>query len=311
MLARKSKNNRLESSRSSLPQAGGASPCQFYWFRPLGGSESCRRLTVERNTAKTALWALPLSLERLLKKMDENPSHRLEAVELDGTEDAWKALRDKEWKDICQKIRRRNVRKIGFYGGILDIQRSSMLNDMPWIQSVELYESRCHDETLRVVLEKCRTLAELRMFYCADLSRTQADMLLSLLQNRPTLRSLVLLSTPFDNPQKTALRFCLALEDLSSAALDEAEFSPMEDETKEYLSVILKIHRMRHYYYTRRRRTALAAFATADDALAVVQQWWRSTHRPNLEGALDTGKSTLENSLSLSRHASYGSTGSC
>ena len=306
MLGRRSKSNRLDNS-SFLQEE---SPCQFYWHRPIGAANFCRRLTVQLKTAKTALWALPLSLECVLTEISANP-RRLEAVELDGTDDAWKALRVSQWKDICLKIRRRNLRKVAFYGGVSDVQRSALLSNMPLIQSVELYESRSHDQTLQVLFQTTQKLAELRMFYCSEISNAQADILISMLKFRPTLRSLVLLHTAFSDPQKTALRFCLALEE--SASLDEAEFGQhVEDETKEYLSVITKIHRMRHYYYAKRQQTDLSAFSVADDALAVVQNWWRSNHRPNLaQHVLETENGAFEKSPCLSRHLSYGSTGSC
>mmetsp|Transcript_11745 Transcript_11745/g.22500 ORF Transcript_11745/g.22500 Transcript_11745/m.22500 type:complete len:258 (-) Transcript_11745:26-799(-) len=227
MLGKRSKSNRLDRRQSCLFQE--ESLCQFYWHRPLGAPEDCRRLTLQLKTAKTTLWALPLSLESALAEISDNP-RRLDTVEFDGTHEAWSALRESDWKDICQKVWRRNLRKISFYGGVSDTQRGVLLSNMPLIRSVEIYESRSHDRTLCILFQMCQRLAELRMFYCSDLSKDQADILLSMLHNRPALRSLVLLHTKFNDPQKTAMRFCLALEE--SASLDEAEFGHVEEETK-------------------------------------------------------------------------------
>ena len=303
MLGKRSKSKRLE-NRSGLLRD--ESPIEFYWHRPLGAPEDCRRLTIKLKTTKTSLWALPLSLECTLAEINDHP-RRLDTIEFDGTYDAWNALRATDWRDICHKIRRRNLRKITFYGGVSDAQRGSLLSLMPLIRSVEMHESTSHDRTLHVLSQMCQRLAELRMNYCSDLSEQQGDILLSMLQSRPTLRSLVLLHTKFSDPEKTVTRFCLALEE--SASLDEAEFGHMDDDTKEYLDVITKIHRMRHYYYAMRETTDLSAFIVADNALAVVQNWWRCTHRPDMGTERDSGD--REKSQSLSRHLSYGSTGSC
>lgn len=283
---------------------------RFFWHRPLGASEDCRRLTAQTQSVKAALWAVPLTLDGLLSEICENP-RRLASVEFDGTAEAWHELAENEtnWKEICQRIVRRNPRKLVFFGGVADQQRNFLLEKIPAVQCVELYDSSSHDKTITTLQKSCRKLMELRMFHCVDLSASQAEALLEMIRYRPSLRALVLFHTSLVESQVTARRFFAACEE---SLLDEVVFEPMENGTKDYLDVMTKLHRMRHYYFACQRHTNQRAFSVADDALAVVQSWWRSTHRPlNDKNTADTTALIAKDNERLLRNTSIGSAGSC
>jgi hypothetical protein len=307
MLAKARKNR---ARNQGLTSGGGSPPlCQFFWHRPLGASEHCRRLTVQLLQAsfqkkETALWALPLTLDQLVVEIQTSPC-RLDALELDGTSEAWQAFGEASvWeKEICPLLyqRRRHLRRLVFYGGVADAQRSLLLRQLTETAVVEIYDGRtCLDETLQSLQQPgCSHLAELRLLACAPLSTDQVDVLIQLMQRG--LASFVLRGTAFDDPCVSARRFFLAVEESS---LEEVAYEPLEDQGKAYLSLLTKLHRMRHYYLAKRAQTDLPSYSIADDALGVVQSWWRSTHRPamvpdvktRLEGCLDDG-STLASAV--------------
>ena len=320
MLARTSRTSSIRQEPSS---------CQFYWHRPLGATADCRRLTVTTMTSvfKAALWALPLSFDQVLTEMEQH-GRRLDTLELDGTRDSFQALTASQWKQlvgrVCRCLYPRKVIFHGNGGGVSDAQRCILLQQMStFIQAVELWNSLDHEDTLRLLQTSCHGLVELRLINCAALQAEQIDILLHFMYKKQSpLRALSLHGTPcWDDPDTTTLRrFCNALEH-SAAALEEAEFGSLlknnddDVEMKEYLSVITKLHRMRHYYYKLRQHTDLSAFSVADNALSVVQHWWQLTHRPHRDkhphdhdslSAMD-GKTQR-----LSRHSSNLSTdGSC
>lgn len=323
MLAKKSQRNKR---RHGLDGGGrtDATPCRFYWHRPLGALEDCRRLTVQtRSTNMAPLWALPLTLDGLLTEIasSSNNPRRLETVEFDGAVEAWKELAAADaaaaacettvWKRICQRLARRCPRRLVFFGGVVDHHISFLLEKLPTIQTVELYDCECHDKIIHTLQKSCKKLAEFRMFHCANLAACQADAILEMILRRhSSLRALVLCHTSFVDPVVTARRLFLACEE---SALDEATFEPMDTDTKAYLGVITKLHRMRHYYYDCRQYTNQSAYSVADDALGVVQSWWMSTHRPKLSRVLpdeDKTKVAMKH-RNLPRKCSNPSTGSC
>ena len=306
-----------------------SSTCQFYWHRPLGAETDCRRLTVA--SQRSCAWALPLSLDQVLLEIESTSKNRstgLQTVELDGP--AWTDLTKDEFETIGECFRRHCrgcLRKLVFYGnGLDDNQRSALLKLVPFIQQVELYNCACYEQTLQVLVQNksCpRRLTALRLFYCASISTAQAEILLFLINHRQSFRSLVLEGTSFEDPMTSVAPFCVALE---ASSLDQADLGTvLPNEMQDYLSVLTKLSRMRHYYYTCQQKTDLSAFGTADGALAVVQDWWRTTHRPHVltkvpapqqvpEKHVATKKPSTTTTLfrlGSSSSASNASTGSC
>ena len=260
----------------------------------------------------------------------------LDTLELDGCDHGEAIMDDGPWwwPQICQAIRRRRpLRRVVFYGnGPTDLQRVTLLTVLQ-PRVVEL--QGCHGEaTLDWLLSpQQQTVQELRLYHCAPLTTAQADGLTSWLSSSsssschcstrrvPLLRALVLHHTPWPGTLQRlyqAVEQDEALEEFAvvGASKDNHDDDNDDDDndTQQYLRVLTQLNRMRRYYYYSHRRHQLrklcikasssnyyhccfSSFGVADDALAVVQSWWRATHRPATLGGVSSATSGTTTSL--------------
>lgn len=287
-------SNKRKKRPSRLSPAKTPSNVIFYWYRPLGAVEGTVRLGVyDSNHHRRSFWALAHSWNEIYSK----ESNETVLLELEG--DAWDQVHD--WEEVVQRSRAlRSFRGVCFLrSNMTYAQQSLLLCCMERLQRVELNYFGSY-EILKCIKTCCDRLQVLSVRHGAVLATRDARIIAEMLQDETPLRSL-----SFDKIENDAwnLLYC---EIETSRTLERLQWKQIQLDTGEYLQVkqgfnclgrILKQQvRLNKPIYS--KDVFEDRLETIDSAIHVLQEWWRSTHRPVAMQAPSATDGSFDTSLS-------------